>query len=60
VIGRVHSYLERIGAINVGCDASSRPRRAVTPRVRQSTSSQEYQPREKPTAFSIFDAIVEG
>ncbi|RKP10620.1 hypothetical protein THASP1DRAFT_27588 [Thamnocephalis sphaerospora] len=60
VIGRVHGYLENIGAINVGCDMSLKPRRPAVPRVRQPRPDQDYKPRERPTAFSVFDDIVAG
>ncbi|KAI9596703.1 hypothetical protein BDF19DRAFT_22304 [Syncephalis fuscata] len=61
VIGRVHGYLEKIGAININCDFTAR--RRATPRPRTTYLMNEdgdYQTGARPTSFNVFDEIIEG
>ncbi|KAI8051640.1 hypothetical protein BDF22DRAFT_691578 [Syncephalis plumigaleata] len=69
VIGRVHSYLEQVGAINVNCDFAIK--RKPAPRQRTIHSSEygygnnnddddDYQSGTRPTAFNVFNDIVAG
>ncbi|RKP24761.1 hypothetical protein SYNPS1DRAFT_29488 [Syncephalis pseudoplumigaleata] len=61
VIGRVHGYLEQVGAINVNCDFTVKRRPAPRPRTVQTfESDSDYRSNARPTAFNVFNEIVEG
>lgn len=62
MIGRVHNYLEQVSAINVNCDFAIKRRPAPRQRTIHPSEYDDdyYQSSAKPTAFNVFNEIVEG